>query len=85
MTIDGTESPLDSRDHAGKQSFMPSRFRTGRRKRESYQITYPGDLFRKSYFGLQLGSVAVASNQPAPIYCDGPRPSRAGTFASFTA
>jgi hypothetical protein len=50
-------------------SFLPNRFDTGPPEESPIpDVPFPGDLFRKMYFGLQTGLVAVAPNQPRTVY-----------------
>ena len=46
-------------------NFLASRYDTGTPQETPIpDVTYAGESFRKTYFDLQPGSVAVAANQP---------------------
>ena len=68
-------------------SFLPSRFETGPPEESPIpDVNYPGELFRKTYFGLQPGTVAVAPNQSRTVYyVMVPERREPATFASLYA
>ena len=76
-----------SRDRTRQSNFLPSRFETGPPEDSPIpDVTFPGELFRKSYFGLEPGLVAVAPNQPRTVYyVMVPERREPATFASLYA
>jgi hypothetical protein len=70
-----------------QSNFLPSRFETGPPEDSPIpDVTYPGELFRNTYFGLQPGSAAVAPNQPRTVYyVMVPERREPATFASLYA
>jgi hypothetical protein len=86
-TVDGyrvVSIPAITRRQA---SFLPSRFETGPPEESPIpDVSYPGEQFRKTYFSLQPGSVAVAPNQPRTVYyVMVPEHREPATFASLYA
>jgi hypothetical protein len=68
-TIEGyrvvTVPPITRR----QTNFLASQFGSGAAEDTPIpEVPHPGDAFRKAYFALQSGSVAVAPNQPGTIY-----------------
>ena len=70
-------------DHApARPTFLPAEYESGSPEDTPIpDVPNAGESFRKAYFDLQPGSVAVATNQPAhSLLRHGARASRAGHF-----